>query len=237
MKNLFKMGILPIFLAILPLLTQAQIKIEAEDYTEAQSLKTEIILENNKTSVGYFDEVGEKLTYQISIPESGLYQFSFKYLAGKAGSIKIEDSEGASFIFETEANLTSGNWWELPMNNWPEFPLEESALFYFEKGIQTIYVINMGTGLNIDYFSLTKSSSTDDVVTKIRTNPSKIEIMPNETTNIIANGLNASGEIVAKPIHWSDNAINGEYKAGTSLGSDIMDYPHPSRTSMHPSGC
>lgn len=32
MKNQFKMGILPVFLAILPLLTQAQIKIEAEDY-------------------------------------------------------------------------------------------------------------------------------------------------------------------------------------------------------------
>ncbi|MBR4970393.1 MAG: cellulase family glycosylhydrolase, partial [Paludibacteraceae bacterium] len=222
MKNLFKMGILPIFLAILPLLTQAQIKIEAEDYTEAQSLKTEIILENNKTSVGYFDEVGEKLTYQISIPESGLYQFSFKYLAGKAGSLKIEDSEGASFIFETEANLTSGNWWELPMNNWPEFPLEESALFYFEKGMQTIYVINMGTGLNIDFFSLKKSSSTDDIVTKIRTNPSKIEIMPNETAFIIANGLNASREIIAKPIRWSDNVVNGEYKAGATLGSDII---------------
>ena len=46
--------------------------------------------------------------------------------------------------------------------------------------------------------------------------------MPNETTSIIANGLNASGEIVAKPINWSDNAINGEYKAGSSLGSDII---------------
>lgn len=222
MKNFFKLGIVPLILAILPTLIQAEIKVEAENYSDAKSLKTKIILENNNTSVGYFDELGEKLTYEVSIPESGLYQFSFKYLAGKAGSLKIEDSEGASFIFETEANLTSGNWWELPMNNWPAFPTEEGALFYFEKGTQTFYVINMGTGLNIDYFSLTKSTSTDDVVTKIRTNPSKIEIMPNETTSIIANGLNASGEIVAKPINWSDNAINGEYKAGSSLGSDII---------------
>jgi hypothetical protein len=137
MKNYLKLGLIPILLTILPTLIQAQIKVEAENYSDAKSLKTEIILENNNTSVGYFDELGEKLTYEVSIPESGLYQFSFKYLAGKAGSLKIEDSEGASFIFETEANLTSGNWWELPMNNWPAFPTEDGALFYFEKGTQT----------------------------------------------------------------------------------------------------
>ena len=223
MKNLFKMGILPVFLAILPLLTQAQIKIEAEDYTEVQSLKTEIILENNGTSIGYFDESGEVLTYQVTIPESGLYQFSFKYLAGKAGSIKIENEEGATFIFDTEANLTSGNWWELPMNSWPEYPTEKGALYYFEAGKQTFSVINMGTGLNIDYFSLTKSSSTDDKITKVRTKPSRVELMPNETANVIANGLNAAGEIIAKPIYWSDNAKGGEYKAGNSLGYDIIN--------------
>ena len=71
MKNFFKLGIAPLILVILPTLIQAEIKVEAENYSDAKSLKTEIILENNNTSVGYFDELGEKLTYEVSIPESG----------------------------------------------------------------------------------------------------------------------------------------------------------------------
>lgn len=223
MKSLLKKGLLPFAFAIFPMLAQAQIKVEAEDYTDAQSLKTKIILENQNTTVGYFDELGETMTYKVDIPESGLYQFSFKYLSGKSGAIKIEDKDGASFIYDIKANLTSGNWWELDINNWFEYLTEDGALFRFEEGEQTFIVTNMGVALNIDFFTLTKSSSTDDVVTKITTVPRKLEIMPEETKSIIAKGLNANGEIVAKKIEWSSNASNGEYKAGTSFGSDVIN--------------
>lgn len=200
----------------------SQIKVEAEKYVKAQSLGSDIILENNGTSVGYFDEAGEVLEYQVEIPESGLYQFSFKYLAGKAGSLMIEDADGASFIFDTEANNTSGNWWTLPMNSWPEYETSKGALFFFEKGSQTFFVKNRGTGLNLDYFTLTKSSSSDKEVVKIKTNPSKVELMPKESFEILANGVNASGEVIAKKIVWSGNAPDGVYTAGNSLGSDVV---------------
>ncbi|MEE1540904.1 MAG: hypothetical protein UF067_00420, partial [Paludibacteraceae bacterium] len=158
MKNLLKKGLLPFAFAIFPTLAQAQIKVEAEDYTDAQSLKTKIILENQNTTVGYFDELGETMTYKVDIPESGLYQFSFKYLSGKSGAIRIEDKDGASFIYDIKANLTSGNWWELDINNWFEYLTEDGALFRFEEGEQTFIVTNMGVALNIDFFTLTKSS-------------------------------------------------------------------------------
>lgn len=52
----------------------AQIKVEAENYSETSSLSSKIILENNGKTVGYFDEEGESLTYEVTIPEDGLYQ-------------------------------------------------------------------------------------------------------------------------------------------------------------------
>ena len=200
----------------------AQIKVEAESFVDSHSLSTEIIFENDNKSVGYFDEKGEYMEYEVEIPQDGLYQFSFKYLAGKPGSLLIEDAAGASFVYETEANNTSGSWWELPMNSWPEYETSKGALFYFEKGTQTFFVKNRGTGLNLDYFTLTKSSSSDKEVVKIKTNPSKVELMPKESFEILANGVNASGEVVAQKIVWSNNAPEGVYSAGNSLGSDVV---------------
>jgi hypothetical protein len=200
----------------------AQIKVEAESFVNSHSLATDIIFENDNKSVGYFDEKGEYMEYEVEIPQDGLYQFSFKYLAGKPGSLLIEDAAGASFVYETEANNTSGSWWELPMNSWPEYETSKGALFYFEKGTQTFFVKNRGTGLNLDYFTLTKSSSSDKEVVKIKTNPSKVELMPKESFEILANGVNASGEMVAQKIVWSNNAPEGVYTAGNSLGSDVV---------------
>ena len=57
----------------------AQIKVEAESFVDSHSLSTEIIFENDNKSVGYFDEKGEYMEYEVEIPQDGLYQFSFKY--------------------------------------------------------------------------------------------------------------------------------------------------------------
>ena len=222
MKDSLKKGL---FLSAVGMLlstgVQAQIKVEAESYVNAKSLKTDIILENEKKSVGYFDEAGEVLTYEVNIPSEGLYQISFKYLAGKPGQLRMENGDGDYAIFNTEANLGSEKWWELPMNNWPEFDFEQSALFYFKEGKQILKAVNMGTGLNIDYFLLKKTSATNKTVTEVKTTPSKIEIMPGESQSIIASAFNADGQQLAANTTWSGNAKDGVYKA-SSFGSDIV---------------
>lgn len=200
----------------------AQIKVQAESYKKADSKKTEIILENNKTSVGYFDEAGEVLTYEVDIPETGLYQMSFKYLSGKDGLMKIQGPDGGSSIFTIDANYLSEHWWELAMNSWPEFEFSKSALFYFEAGKQTFKAINMGTGVNIDYFQLKKSDVTDKKVVSVKTSPNKVELMPNENIDIQAFAYNAAGQLLAATPVWSSNASDGHYKAGASLGADVV---------------
>lgn len=216
-----KKRIVAFFLTVLPTLIQAQIKVEAEDYTEIKSLETEIILETENQVTSNFDEEGEEISYNVNIPESGLYLFSFKYTAGKSGLLKIVTKNKASFIYKTESIKSSKSWKELPLNQWSEFPKEEGALFYLEEGTQSFTIINMGTSLHIDHFTLTKSS-TDNKVVEIGTSPSKIELMPDENIQINAYGINGKGEILAKYVEWSDNATDGVYMAGSSLGSDVI---------------
>ena len=199
----------------------AQIRVEAEDYTEVKSAATEIITENDGKTIGYFDERGETLSYEVNITEDGLYQFSFRYLAGKAGSLKIETSDGASFVFQTDA-YNAAEWWKLPINDWPVYPSENCARFILKAGKQKFNVINLGSGLNIDFFEVTKASSSDSKITKISTTPSKIEIMPNESKTITACGYNAAGEAIAASVQWSSNAKDGNYTSGASEGSDII---------------
>ena len=217
-----KKRIVAFFLTVLPTLIQAQIKVEAEDYTEIKSLETEIILETENQVTSNFDEEGEEISYNVNIPESGLYLFSFKYTAGKSGLLKIVTKNKASFIYKTESIKSSKSWKELPLNQWSEFPKEEGALFYLEEGTQSFTIINMGTSLHIDHFTLTKSS-TDNKVVEIGTSPSKIELMPDENIQINAYGINGKGEILAKYVEWSDNATGGVYMAGSSLGSDVIN--------------
>ena len=200
----------------------AQIKVEAESATKMHSLKTNIKLENSDKTVGYFDEAGEYMTYEVQIPETGLYQFSFSYLTGKDGDLKIEGPDGGTSVFPIAANHATENWWDLPMNSWPQFDFEESALFYFEAGTQTFIVHNTGWALNLDYFQLKKSSVTDNKVVSVKTNPKKVELMPNEQVQIIPSAYNAAGQKIAAAATWSSNAPDGVYKAGGSLGADVV---------------
>lgn len=219
-KNYAKAGWLGAFL-LLCASAHGQIKVEAEDFIDAKSLSSEIITENDNKSIGYFDEEGEQLTYEVEIPAEGLYQISFHYLTGKDGNVKIQNEDGDYYIFDTQAN-NAEKWWEVPMNNWPDFPKDESALFPMKAGKQKFYVICTGKSVNIDYFQFYKSSSTDSNVTKITTSPSKMNLMPSETVDVIAKGYNNAGELVAANTKWSSNATNGRYKATASEGSDVV---------------
>ncbi|MCQ2208228.1 MAG: cellulase family glycosylhydrolase, partial [Paludibacteraceae bacterium] len=223
MRNTVRKGLLLAFLGSVSAgSVSAQIKVEAESAVKMHSEKTEIILENEKKSVGYFDEVGEYMTYEVNIPEAGLYQFSFKYLTGKDGDLKIEGPDGGSSIFPIEANHLTANWWELPMGSWPEFDFDQSALYYFEAGKQTFTVHNTGWALNIDYFSLKKSSATDSKVVSVKTSPNKVELMPNESVLITPMAFNAEGQMLAAAATWSANAKDGVYKSGSSTGADVV---------------
>ncbi|MBQ1970540.1 MAG: hypothetical protein II221_05025, partial [Paludibacteraceae bacterium] len=220
MKKNFRNVMLCAFLAC-QIPSFAQIKVEAEAYTDAKSLSSEIILENNGQTVGYFDEAGEVLTYEVEVPEDGLYQFSFKYLAGKTGSLKI-DVEGASFVFETTANLGVEKWWELPRDQWPSYKFEDGALYELKAGKNVFKAVNVGTGLNIDYFEVKKSSETDGKVASISTSPEEIRLMPNESMEVIPTAYNAAGKPVASSVVWSENAKDGIYKSGSGEGSDAV---------------
>lgn len=222
MKNTLKMSCLGALFFVPAASAFSQIKVQAEDYTKAVDGKTEIVKENNGASIGYFDEAGEVLTYEVTIPTSGLYQISFKYLSGKDGSLRIENAKGDYSIYSTEAYHTSGSWWELPMKDWPSFPIDQSALFYFESGKQTFKAVNRGTGLNIDYFELKQASSTDGKVAVVKTNPSKVALMPNESVEILPSAYNAENMLLAANFEWSSNAVNGVYKAGASEKSDVV---------------
>lgn len=219
-KNYAKAGWLSAFL-LLSVSAHSQIKVEAEDFTNAKSLSSEIITENDGKTIGYFDEEGEQLTYEVDIPTEGLYQISFHYLTGKDGNVKIQDANGNYYIFDTQAN-NAEKWWEVPMSNWPDFPKDESALFPLKAGKQEFYVICTGKSVNLDYITFTKSSSTDANVTKITTSPSKLNLMPGETTDIVAKGYNNAGDLIAANTKWSSNATNGRYKASNNEGSDVV---------------
>ncbi len=219
-KNYAKVGWLSAFL-LLSASVHSQVKVEAEDFTDAKSLSSEIITENGGKTIGYFDEEGEQLTYEVDIPSDGLYQVSFHYLTGKDGNVKIQDANGNYYIFDTQAN-NAEKWWEVPMSNWPDFPKDESALFPMKAGKQKFNVICTGKSVNLDYFTFTKSSSTDANVTKITTSPSKLNLMPDETIDIVAKGYNNAGELIASNTKWSSNVSNGRYKAASREGSDVI---------------
>lgn len=223
MGNTLKMSCLGALFFAAAATSFSQVRVQAEDFKQpAVNGKTEIITENNGASIGYFDEVGEILTYEVEIPATGLYQISFKYLSGKDGSLRIENAKGEYSIYQTEAYHTSGSWWELPMKDWPTFPSDQSALFYFEEGKQTFKAVNRGTGLNIDYFELTKASTSDNKVAVVKTNPSKLSLMPNDSVEILASAYNADNQLLAAKFDWSSNAKGGVYRAGKTEMTDLV---------------
>lgn len=198
-----------------------QTKIEAEsfiDYVTKDSIKVE-----NGVSIGYFDSAGEQLIYEINVKETGFYQFSLKYLAATAGYVRIQSDDDSYFVYELEANLKNGDqWWLLPINDWFEFPMEKGPSFYLSEGTHIITVTNGGVKVNIDYFMMQKTSVTDKEAASIKTVPSKISVMPNDEIFIYPKVYNASGEMIAVPVKWSNNVNNGTYKAGNSESTDVV---------------
>ncbi len=194
----------------------AQITIEAEEYSDKKDGKTEIIKENysGKTTIGYFDEEGETLIYEVDVPSTGMYQFSARFIARWDGDIRIQTDDGSYAIYTLKGNIEAADkWWDVPSSNFWDYKYEDGPSFYLTAGKHTIYIVNEGASANIDYFSMQKSDVTDNKVTKIKTIPSKLEMMAKENLRIAPVGYNEAGQKIAMPIKWSSNVNDGTYTA------------------------
>lgn len=218
-KNLRK-GFLFVLLGLISTAPmKSQIKIEAESFIDSESKSSDIVIEND-VSVGYFDEEGEKLIYEVNIPSEGMYQFSFKYVARRDGYIRIQSDDDSYYIYKADGNYEMGdNWWSLSIGNWFEYPFEKGPAFHFTEGTHVITVVNEAASINIDYFTMQKTDITDKEVVKIKTSPSKIEMMPNEILSVNPVGYNEAGQMITAPIKYSSNVTDGKYKAG-DYGTD-----------------
>lgn len=193
------------------------VKVEGETFTSSCCGDGVVKLENTGSSVGYFDNDGEKLTYSISVATAGYYTMSFKYNAGDKGQILVKTSQNAEGLIDFDAVTNpGGKWWELPIGSWPT--VSNSTLFYFPAGTQTLYLINKGVGFNIDYFTLAFSSNQSVTVNKIEVTPNPLSVKPQNTATLVAKAFSGS-TVVAVPFTWSTNAQNGVYTAG-NVGTD-----------------
>lgn len=196
------------------------ITVEAETYTAASAGSTPIVKENAGASVGYFDENGEMLTYNINIVSAGYYQLSFLYNAGANGTVMVKTATSAQGLVSYTGQTYAGGWWLMPIANWPTTDITKSPLFYLEAGAQNLYLINKGVGLNIDKFTLTKSTNQNVTITKIMVTPSSVYVKPNRKATLTAKAVTSTGIEVAAPITWSSNAPGGVYTSGATIKID-----------------
>ncbi len=201
-----------------------QIVVEAEDFIDPNFGKwTEVVTETytGSKTIGYFDERGESLKYEVDIPTTGMYTFSAKYVAQRDGVLRMITDDGAFAEYELVGNVEMGkDWWSLALGSWFEIPADKGPSFYLTAGKHTFTVINEEFSANIDNFSFTKSDVTDKEIVKIKHNPSKIELMPKETLRVLPIGYNAAGQKIALPVKFSSNVKDGIYTAGNSYGKD-----------------
>lgn len=194
----------------------AQITIQAEKYSDKKDGKTEIVQEDysGEETIGYFDEDGETLIYEVDVPTTGMYQFSAKFIARWDGDIRIQTDDGAYAVYTLKGNIEAADqWWNVNASKFWEYKFEDGPSFYLTAGKHTISVINEGASANIDYFAMQKSDVTDNKVVKIKTVPSKLEMMAKENLRIAPVGYNEAGQKIAMPIKWSSNVNDGTYTA------------------------
>lgn len=219
MNKLIKNGLAFAMLG-LPLASMAQVKIEAEETSDVKKQTTRIPIpeasyDGGGYVISYFDEVGEVLTYEVDVPATGMYQFSFRYIARWDGDIRIKTDDGSYAVYTTLGNYSKmENWWKESVADYWEYKAEDGPSFYLTAGKHVIDVINEGASANLDYFMLNPSDVTDKEVVKIKTDPSKISLMAKEKLTIIPTGYNAAGQKVAAPVSWSSNVKDGVYTAG-----------------------
>ncbi len=182
----------------------------------------------NGGNLGYFDEEGEIVTYSMKAPKAGFYQVSMKYIAQFDATVRIIMDNGAQYSIDVEGNYKDGeNWWQPSLDNYWSTDASKIPAFYLEEGDHTFTLLKETSGsTNIDYIEFTLTDITDNVVTKVKTDPSKIVLTPYEQTYLRVIGYNAAGQKIAMPIkNWSSNVKDGGlYTAGSSEGTDEVSF-------------
>lgn len=180
----------------------------------------------NGGNLGYFDEEGETVKYSMKAPKAGFYQVSMKYIAQFDATVRIIMDNGAQYSIDVEGNYKDGeNWWQPSLDNYWSTDASKIPAFYLEEGDHTFTLLKETSGsTNIDYIEFTLTDITDNVVTKVKTDPSKIVLTPYEQAYLRVIGYNAAGQKIAMPIKWSSNVKDGLYTAGSSEGTDEVSF-------------
>jgi len=128
--------------------------------------------QTNGFSVGW-TEANEWLQYTVDVPEAGNYNISVRYAAAASGA-KI-------YIQQYDANISGS--FELPSTgNWTTWNTFVSPTFKLSEGKQPIRIYIENGGCNLNYFEITKSTSTGS----INQNQNRLfDIYPNPSNNTI----------------------------------------------------
>ena len=176
------------------------------------------------SNLGYFDEEGESIVYHMKAPKAGFYQVSIKYIAQIDAAVKITMDNGTECSLKLKGNYSGGeNWWQPSLSNYWETDGSESPALYLEEGDHSFTLLKVTSGsTNIDKLEFALTDITDNEVTKIKTNPSKLVLTPYEQTYITLIGYNAAGQKISMPITWPSKVQNGLYTAGSEEGTDEL---------------
>ncbi|MBR3520178.1 MAG: cellulase family glycosylhydrolase [Paludibacteraceae bacterium] len=176
------------------------------------------------SNLGYFDEEGESIVYHMKAPKAGFYQVSIKYIAQIDAAVKITMDNGTECSLKLKGNYSGGeNWWQPSLSNYWETDGSESPALYLEEGDHSFTLLKVTSGsTNIDKLEFALTDITDNEVTKIKTNPSKLVLTPYEQTYITLIGYNAAGQKISMPITWPSKVENGLYTAGSEEGTDEL---------------
>lgn len=180
----------------------------------------------NGGNLGYFDEEGETVKYSMTAPKAGFYQVTLKYIAQFDATLRLIMDNGAQYSIDVEGNYKDGeNWWQPSLDNYWSTDASKIPAFYLEEGEHTFTLLKETSGsTNIDNITFTYADITDNVVTKVKTDPSKIVLTPYEQSYLRVIGYNAAGQKIVMPIKWSGNVKDGLYTAGASEGTDEVSF-------------
>lgn len=207
------------------LATMAQtVVVEAEEFDDVKYKYSKAKSEQNGSGANlcYFDEEGEIVTYEIDVPKAGFYQVTVKYIAQVDSKIKIRMDNGSECFINLQGNYADGeNWWNPSLANYWSNDPSESAAIYMEEGTHEFELIKETYGsTNVDKFEFALTDITDNVVTKIKTEPSKLTMTPYTQTYLHVVGYNEAGQKIAMPITWPSNVPDGLYTAGDKPGTE-----------------
>jgi len=176
-------------------------KIEAECYTSKNGANIQTNTANGITSIGYI-ESGYSTTYKVNIPSGRAGQYTMQFrIATEVQSnftVKVNNNNVGSI-----SRGSTGNW-----NTYVDAALANKA--QFNNGENTI-VLEFGSAVNMDYFTITGGGSTPISLPQILSGNLRVQAMDNviEIANLPNNAKIETYSLQGKLIH-SSNSENSQ---------------------------